>query len=214
MKPTLVLQLSLISACLLYQFAFGYDRPSHYNREVKPVDANKEMIDVYEKLTKHKSICDSLGVKTDSLRDDLFFAYDSVGGQVIGGLETDPINLDTEQREDDIYSHASDDYAVAVNATGWYRIVAQVSCYPQSGGSAGAAILYVYRYSGGWAEIPGFTCAQYAPGIANAYQSLGVDFSCELIAGDSIAIYLFTGMASDDFVTLGESVRLTIEKLH
>ncbi len=54
-------------------------------------------------------------------RQGHFYAYDNAGGTSIGTSWTD-ITWDTEVREGDIYTHATDSASIDINEAGWYLI--------------------------------------------------------------------------------------------
>lgn len=204
---------ALILFLLLCSPLFAYDRLAYYGDKIPPVDANKEMIDVYHKLTVHRHILDSLGVKSDSIAGrQIFFAYDSVGGQAIPTIESRNIQFDTEICKDAIYTHTSDSSTVALNADGRYRLRAQASVEADTPSDV-LWVLYFYIYTKDvWYPIPGGQLWGHSGSSYSLYSSLSLESIGEFDSGDSVRVTIYCGQG-DDITTVAGTVSLQIEKI-
>lgn len=176
------------------------------------IDTNALEIDtlIAHRDTLHNRI-DSIAVRDDSV----FYAYDAVGNNSIAAGDLERIALDTEVREDGIFVHVADEYAVECNSAGWYRIWHDVSVYNGAGALEFPVMTHISRFtSGSWAAIAGSETAITTPDKASAKVSTSGTIMVELVSGDSIAIAINNGGATYDIKTWAGSIRLGIEKLH
>lgn len=198
---------------LLYGVAYGYSRLAQYGTEVPAVDVNKEMTDVYYKLSIHRHIVDSLGLRLDSLSyPQIFYAYDSIGGINIPVMETRIIRLDTEIIKDPIYAHADNDSIVGINQDGLYEINAAASIVADTPTDV-AWYLYLYVYTkDAWYYIPYGLAYGHSGSLYSSPSSLAIDAIYPFDSGDSIQIRIVS-IAGDNITTVAGTVHLFIEKI-
>jgi hypothetical protein len=202
--------------------ARAFEKSEHFHTQVDPRRLDNQLQLIANAIDRLEKAVDSLRDRVDLLEtetgtssqtagsDSVFFAYDLAGGQTISSGQ-DFINIDTEVREDAIYTHATDDYAVAIESDGWYRITAEVSCDPVNNVLSRAELL-LFFYSGSWAQIPGGISTAGGAGSAMGRYHMIVSVIKEFSAGDSVAIKI--GAANDDMTTQAQMVRLAIEKVN
>lgn len=140
-------------------------------------------------------------------RDSVFYAYDANGNQLIATITVEYIELDTEVREDGIYTHADDDDMVVVSTAGDYKISYSVSLIKTN---ADDAVVYLTRCSGGCSEIEGSRSWGSASATVN-YSGMRV---ISLSVNDSIAVAVYNVSTSNTVETKSNGVSLLIEKLH
>lgn len=197
--------------------AEAFEKTEHFHRKVDPKRLDNQLQLIATAIDRLEKAVDSLRDRVNSLEEDtgstslpdtVFYAYDAAGGQSIPTL--DFVTLDTEVREDAIYVHAADDYAVAINSDGWYRITAEASCDPVND-LASRSELSLFEYTSSWAQISGAVSTAGAGATTHARHHMVVSILHEFTAGDSVAMKL--GIANDDITTVANSVRLMIEKV-
>jgi hypothetical protein len=139
----------------------------------------------------------------------VFQAVDSTGLQLIAASDSAYINLDKEVVESSIYSHAADDYAVAVNEAGTYQISYQIAIYAATATTGVRSSLR--WYGSAWENIPG---ASMITGITTGGASQSAVVIWPLSEGDSLAVFVTNLSGSSAFRTRANGVGLTIIKLY
>ncbi len=210
---------------------YAYQNPVNYIDSVDVVQANVGNQKFTEWITANDADIDTLDNRTDILelevdtlrlrvdsiqvsRDSVFYVYDAVGALSISPSSLDTITFDTEVREDAIFVHGADKGAVACNSAGWYNVVYSVGLRNSGGSALGTVYTYLIKYNAGWAVISGSYAYGTVSASVNSAEQLGAKVDIELVNGDSLAVIAYNGNAADVVVTIAETVRLRIEKLH
>lgn len=115
--------------------------------------------------------------------DQYFSAYDSAGGTALGTSYTN-ITWDTEDREDDSFTHAADGSAITINTAGDYKVTAE--CTVDVTGTA--------RYEATWhllqnaAEVPGSVRNSYHRTTGNGADSMTITRLITASSSDTITL--------------------------
>ena len=143
--------------------------------------------------------------------DNIFYAYDSAGGTLIGNTPTD-IPFDTEIREDTEYTHAANSAEVTINTTGNYEVA--YNCTMDVVGTA----RYIAEHwievndGGGFAEAPGTRAGTYHRTTGDGLDNASIEAYLELNAGDILKIQA-QGDTNNDIRTEANGCRLKIRQL-
>lgn len=144
-------------------------------------------------------------------QDDIFFAYDAIGGTVIGNFPTD-IPFDTEVREDAAFSHDADSAEITINTAGQYLVDYQ--CTMDAIGTA----RYIVRHwletdtGSGYSELAGTRTGSYHRTTNDAIDNGNIRRYAVFSAGDKLKA-VAQADANGVIRTLADSCRMSIERL-
>lgn len=146
---------------------------------------------------------------------EVFSGYDDSGGTTIGGTYTD-VPLDGEHKKTSGFTHSTstNPEEVTIEATGTYKIDAQVTTNQTSDASRSETRMRLMLDTGsGYAEIPGTIAVMYNRDTSQGATTGSVSIIRDFDADDKIKVQAITQSGSGGHVLLADGSRLTITKL-
>lgn len=198
--------------CIVDSLSFAYQSPVNYIDSVDAIQANIANQKYAEWITANDADIDTL----ETLNESVFSACDTTGGQTITKSDSAYVTLDKDILSADIYTHATDDYAVAINQAGMYLVFANVTVATPTAGPTDFSYgrIDIKKYSSSWLNVQGGAGGTYI-GRTNSPSGQMVAFQIiPFVVGDSVAIQAKNVDPVVDFITVAEGVSLMIMKLY